>query len=149
MLLLYSSKKTREIKLAKKKCNIEVGEIVYSDSDELAKPLFSKQLNLVGKPDHIVKRRGSYIPVEVRKGDTVSPFRNHILQLAAYCLLVEETYSIKVPLGVIVYGKQFKIPFDDRLRLELQNTISKTRNEQKSGVVKRNHSFINRSSIAR
>jgi hypothetical protein len=46
------------------------GEIVYEDVSGLAKaPLYSKRLDLSGKPDYLLKDRdGSVIPVEVKSG---------------------------------------------------------------------------------
>lgn len=88
------------------------GKRVYSDSDR--KPgivLYSSTINLVGKPDFIVKDGDNYIPVEVKTGRTPSePYQNHVMQLMAYCLLVEENYDQAPIGGFLKYPeKEFKI----------------------------------------
>jgi CRISPR/Cas system-associated exonuclease Cas4 (RecB family) len=59
---------------------------------------------------------------------------NHIFQLAAYCHLVEENYGGFVPYGVLVYEDrhQYKIPFDPKIRFELESTINEMRRSIKN-----------------
>ena len=57
-----------------------------------AEPLYASGANLAGKPDYLVRRWRYVLPVEVKSGPApAEPYRSHVLQLAAYCLLVEET----------------------------------------------------------
>jgi len=113
-----------------------------------ANPLFSKKYRLSGKPDYIVKRDKRYIPVELKTGSFTPPKKNHIYQLAAYCQLIEENYGVFVPYGVLVYsdGYQFNIPFNPRLRFELENTINEMRRIIKTGKVNLNTRNHNRCS---
>lgn len=122
------------------------GKIVYTDLDKPAKTIFSEKYRLAGKPDYIVKRKNNYIPIEVKKVESNSPFKNHILQLASYCLLLEDKFKKEVPFGVLVYskGQQFKIPFDENLRRELSKIISNIKNSIRKKSVMRNHNFVNR-----
>lgn len=107
------------------------GIVVYSDLDRPGKVLFSKRYGIAGKPDYIIKDGASNanIPVEIKSGQAYKPYRNHVLQLAAYCLLVEENYDKPVPYGIIVYadGKQHKVYFDKALRTELVHTVQEMR----------------------
>jgi len=120
---------------------IPQGRIVYTDLDRLPEPLFSAQLGLVGRPDYIVQIHGKYIPVEVKSAKARKPCRNHVLQLGAYCLLIEQTYGQPVPFGVLVYdgGRQFTIPFVDILREQVIKTLEQMRIQLASKLVTRNH----------
>lgn len=77
------------------KNGIPQGEVVYSDLDRPGRTLFSKRYGIAGKPDYIIKDAAGncHIPVEVKSGQAKRPYGNHVLQLAAYCLLVEENYN--------------------------------------------------------
>jgi CRISPR-associated exonuclease Cas4 len=46
---------------------------------------------LAGKPDAVIMRDGECIPVEIKiREPPKSPYESHIMQLAAYCFLLEE-----------------------------------------------------------
>jgi CRISPR-associated exonuclease Cas4 len=119
---------------------IQDGTITYMDLDAPAKPFFSKKYRISGKPDYIVKKEKRYLPVELKTGSYDAPQKNHIFQLAAYCQLIEDNYGIFVPYGVLVYsdGYQFNIPFDPRIRFELEGTINDMRQVIKTGKIKTN-----------
>ncbi len=120
----------------KKQYRIPNGEITYSDLNVPAKALFSKRYRIAGKPDYIVKKSNYYIPIEVKSGSYSNPQKNHILQLATYCQLLEDNYSNLVPYGIIIYkNSDFKIPFDPKLRFELESVINKMRNSINKKVV--------------
>ena len=87
-----------------------------------------------------------FIPVEMKSGNYYEPQKNHIFQLAGYCQLLEENYGCFVPYGVLVYSnsQQFKIPFNPKIRYELEATIFKMKNCIKSGVIERNHTDLHR-----
>ena len=124
----------------KKKYRIPDGEITYSDLNIPAKALFSKRYRIAGKPDYIVKRNHHYIPIEVKSGSYSNPQRNHILQLATYCQLIEDNYRDFVPYGIIIYkNSDFKIPFDPKLRFELESVINKIRGSLKNEKIVLNH----------
>ena len=53
--------------------------------------LRSETYRLTGRPDYIVEINGELVPVEVKSGRMPrGPLFSHILQTAAYCLLLEE-----------------------------------------------------------
>jgi len=105
-----------------------------------AKPLFSKRFRISGKPDYVIKKNNHYIPIELKSGSYNQPPKNHSLQLAAYCQLLEDTSAVFVPYGIIVYNdSEFKIPFDPSIRFELESVIKKIRYSIKSGNVVLNH----------
>jgi CRISPR/Cas system-associated exonuclease Cas4 (RecB family) len=94
-----SSRRYKYVRTMRKEYGIPEGRILYTDLDKPAEPLFSEQLRLTGKPDFIVNFKGQYIPVEVKTSVTDSPYRNHVIQLAAYCLLVGEIKPDRVDLS--------------------------------------------------
>jgi CRISPR-associated exonuclease Cas4 len=105
-----------------------------------AKPLFSKKYQIIGKPDYIIRKNNQYIPIEIKSGSNKHPHKNHILQLASYCQLIEENYRNFVPYGIIIYqDNDFRIPFNPSLRFELESIIKKMRFSLKNEKVILNH----------
>ncbi len=134
--------KEQEVKEIKRTYQIQEGKIKYTDLDKPSKPLFSDKLKLVGKPDYIVKQGQTYIPVEIKKGNHTNPFQSHIIQLIAYCCLVEERYNTKVPYGVLIYEDyQIKIPYSEDKKKELLEVMKIMRTQKD---FKRNHNSINK-----
>ena len=119
------------------------GKVIYSDLDRPAKALHCRSLDISGKPDYIVKgKNNSLIPVEIKSGRAKEPYRGHLLQLAAYCRLIEENYKRPVHYGIIVYsdGIQHKINFDRDLRRDLERTVAEMKKSLNHDCPKRNHS---------
>lgn len=141
-LLVSSVFNKVKIKHIKNEKNIHKGKITYTDLNKPAKPFFSKIYRLSGKPDYIIKDNQYYIPIEVKTGKHNEPQKNHIFQLAAYCHLLEENYGGFVPFGILVYNDnfQYKIPFDPKIRFELESTIKKMKHSLKTGRIMMNHS---------
>jgi CRISPR-associated exonuclease Cas4 len=119
------------------------GKIEYTDKmDKRSKMLFSNKFALRGKPDYIVKIKEKYIPVEIKTGKVPrGPHFSHILQIAAYCLLINENYKIRPPYGIISYGKtnKHKINYDDQLENLLIEKIDELRQCIKNNTAHRNH----------
>lgn len=124
--------------------NIQKGKITYTDLNRPAKIFFSKKYRIAGKPDYIIKKNDSYIPVELKTGRNNKPKKNHIFQLASYCHLLEENYGTFVPYGILVYNNQrsYEIKYNPRVRYELESTIKKMRQAIKTGSIVRNHNNI-------
>src|SRR4051795_3729018 len=74
--------------------------------------LFSERLQLVGRPDRIVRQGENFIPEEWKSSKRVN--QGHRLQLGTYFLLIEEEYGVRPPFGVVVLG--------DGSRVEVENT---------------------------
>lgn len=101
-------------------------DMVYQDSVEYpGMTLRSKRLRLVGRPDFIVRNGEQYIPIEFKSGHaTKYPYKNHVMQLAAYCLLVEEKYGVRPDHGIVRYPeKEFEVPFTPYLEVEVLKVI--------------------------
>ena len=70
--------------------------------------IFSPSLKLRGVVDRIHVHSGEYVPVEIKTGrvpfDGVWP--DHMLQLSAYMMLVNEKFEVKVSRGMVNYVKE-------------------------------------------
>jgi CRISPR-associated exonuclease Cas4 len=91
----------------------------------------SARYRLAGRPDEVRRTRdGRRIPVELksRASPHQGPLRSHAVQVAAYCLLIEEATGLPPPYGVVRYGDgiEYRIPWDTGRRrqvLELLDTM--------------------------
>ncbi len=104
------------------------GRVVYVDSRRWQRPpapLRAPRYSLVGRPDFLMQEGKSIIPVESKPGrKAAQPYEGDLLQLAAYCLLVEETYGVTPPYGLLVYGERtFQIPFERGMRERLLDIL--------------------------
>jgi len=127
---------------------LPVGRLIYSDTTRwrpVEKPLFSREHRLTGRPDYLVQQRRDVIPVEVKSGRAPpdGPFTAHILQLAAYCLLIEETYQRRPPYGIILYtddaDQPFAVDYTAALEERLLSMIGDMREALAQGDAPRNH----------
>jgi CRISPR-associated exonuclease Cas4 len=95
-------------KIDKLRDDYKLGETDIETPDGLTKEtpvLKSENYNLAGRPDYLIKEGGMRIPVEVKTGRRPkAPFFSHVLQIGAYCLLSEETFTGKPSCGQIRYG---------------------------------------------
>lgn len=119
------------------------GEIVYGDTGEwmAAESLFAPRYRLTGKPDYLVRNADGLVPVEVKPGRRAAePYQADILQLAAYCLLVQEARGQRPPYGLLRYeGRTFRIPYDAALESALLRTLDDMRAAAQSSDVPRSH----------
>lgn len=104
-------------------------------------PLYSATYNLVGKPDYLVETKKGIIPVEVKSTRSPDiPYLGHLLQLAAYCLLVEETTGQRPPHGLLKYADAlYEVDFTQELRRELLDTLAEMRQARLAESVHRSH----------
>lgn len=127
---------------------LPIGEVIYSDTgawQPVAKALINREHGLIGKPDYLVqvaeKGRSFTIPVEVKSAKRPpAPHTGHLLQLGAYCLLVEATYQQTPPYGLLHYADAtLRIPFTAELRREVLAVAEVIRRDQQAVDVKRSH----------
>jgi CRISPR-associated exonuclease Cas4 len=103
------------------------GRAVYLDHPEEASPVLqARTLRLRGRPDLVIRQGDALIPVEVKTGRTPrEPHAGHLLQLLAYCLLVEEHHGVRPPYGLIRYPeREFRIAYDTRREQQLRAAVS-------------------------
>lgn len=103
--------------------------------------LYSKRYRLTGKPDYILREGGALIPVEVKPSRrSPEPYEGDLLQLAAYCLLIEETTGNAPPYGLLRYADAtFAIDWDDALYERLLEALDAVRHDSQQRSVARSH----------
>jgi CRISPR-associated exonuclease Cas4 len=104
------------------------------------KMFFSEKYGLRGRPDLILIEDGKHVPVELKTGRTPrGPLFSHILQLAAYMLLVEEEFETPKE-GVLRYSERDdKIEWSNELKMMVTFKLEEMREKLKTGEVHRNH----------
>jgi CRISPR-associated exonuclease Cas4 len=99
----------------------------------------------VGKPDYLVEtaqgQRRMVLPVEVKSGkQPSSPHAGHVLQLATYCLLVEDIYGVRPSHGYLRYADAtIAIPFSNELRQAVIEAAAAMRKARTQTDVRRSH----------
>lgn len=138
-LLLFRSRRWEQ------EAGLPSGRVIYTDTgawhpnDE---SLVSTEFRLAGRPDYLVQQNdGEIVPVEVKSGRAPDePWDGHILQLAAYCLLVEEAYGVRPSHGIIQYrDRAFAIDYTDDLEDELLELLDEMRETFTAVEVSRDH----------
>jgi CRISPR-associated exonuclease Cas4 len=96
---------------------------------------------LTGRPDYLVERGGSLIPVEVKSSRVYeTPFDEHVYQLAAYCLLVQQVYEKRPPYGILHYpDRTFEIDYTPDLEMGLLDLLAEIRRQERKDEVPRSH----------
>lgn len=138
LLLLWLARRGRT------RSGLPQGRVVYIDTDRWGcpeRPLFSRQFLLTGKPDYLVSNGDDVIPVEVKSGRSpAQPYLSHVLQLAAYCLLVETCYRQRPPYGIIKYADiSFEVDYTPELEGLLLETLERMRADLAEGDAPRDH----------
>jgi CRISPR-associated exonuclease Cas4 len=128
----------------RRRTGVPWARVVYSDTRAWQPPpqaLLSRRYQLVGKPDYLLKRGTTTIPVEVKPTRRArTPFLSDQMQLAAYCLLVEETTGRRPPYGILRYADTtFQIPFDAARRTAILRVLAEMRAVEPGDEVARSH----------
>jgi CRISPR-associated exonuclease Cas4 len=118
--------------------------MVYSDTgawEKVERPLFSRRYLLTGKPDYLVETDGARIPIEVKPNRVASePRVSDTMQLAAYGLLVEESFGATPAYGVLKYRESvFRVEFTQELRAQLLEVLNEMRGSLGAEEVARSH----------
>lgn len=96
------------------------GELVYENVDGLGEPLSSSAYPLVGRPDYVVQLHdGRPVPIELKLNmqNTQAPANDHMLQVAAYCLILEDYFEQAPAYGLLRYGdREFTVEYTPALR---------------------------------
>ncbi len=96
------------------------GKLVYEDADGQGEPLSSDEYPLVGKPDYVVQLRdGRPVPVELKLNvqNATAPYNNHQIQVAAYCLILEDYFEQAPTHGILRYAdRDFTVEYTPALR---------------------------------
>lgn len=121
------------------------GRVIFADDavwQAQTTPLSSPALRLTGRPDYLVQQAdGQIVPVEVKSRPAPArPFPSHVMQLAAYCVLVAETMGIRPNHGIIQYrDRAFSVPFTPQLEAQLRDTLAAMQRDLTQPDVQRPH----------
>ncbi len=138
---------------------LPAGRLVYSDTgfavgkiapaklnaegERQERALVSLKYGLTGRPDYLVRTREGVVPVEAkstRRPSSGLPYESHLMQLAAYCLLVEDQLGERVPYGVVRYADgEARVEYTPELREALIGLIEEIRVARDAEEVHRSH----------
>ncbi len=159
LLLLTAAVAWLAARRGARRAGLPEGRIIYSDTgapvgriapialnergEPQEKPLVSHRHRLAGRPDYLVRTKEGIIPVEAKSTKCPAngvPYESHLMQLASYCLLVEETMGAGVPFGVIRYrDRQLRVDYTDELRAALLAVLAEMREARAAADVHRSH----------
>lgn len=130
--------------LLRRRAGLPWARIVASDvgvGRPLERPLVAPRYGLSGKPDYLIERGGVLIPVEVKPGrHAPRPYDSDLMQLAAYCLLVEERTGRAPPYGLLRYAEaSFRLTYTPAVRQRLVALLDEMHELRAAGDVARSH----------
>jgi len=118
------------VSLRRRSADRRLGELVAIDAGRAA-TLRSTRYRLAGRPDVLLRAAGgTLLPVELkhRPAPAGGPFPSHLVQLGAYCLLVEEATGRSPPFGVLRYtDREVRVAWDPGLRARVVGTVARVR----------------------
>jgi CRISPR-associated exonuclease Cas4 len=119
------------------------GRVVAADTNgwkQMEKALYDAETGLTGRPDYVIEQGGVLIPVEVKSSwAPPTPHDSHVFQLAAYCLLIEQSTQARPPYGVLHYrNRTFEIDYTPELESQLRALLAEIRGQR--GAANRSHS---------
>lgn len=125
------------------------GEIVSRDTAGWERPpkaLVSHRHRLAGRPDYLIRAREGIIPVEVKPARRADePYESDIVQLFAYCLLVEETERRPPPYGILVYAEQqWRFDYTAGARRTVLDLLADLQSDRSARDVARSHEHAGR-----
>ncbi|HJT55791.1 MAG TPA: CRISPR-associated protein Cas4 [Ktedonobacteraceae bacterium] len=130
-ILLLNERRSRRERLIREKhrmLGLPEGELVYEDADGQGEPLSSNAYPLKGKPDYVVKLPdGRPVPIELKPGvhDVTAPYSNHIIQVVAYCLILEDYFEQAPTHGILKYAdREFTIEYTPALKKKVIRLLS-------------------------
>lgn len=129
LLILISRSQANFGVLAKKR-------IDYDTTSHPGEVLHSTSIPLVGKPDYLIRDQHQIIPVEIKTGGTPdTPKKHHVMQLLAYCYLVEENFGITPEFAILKYPhREFKVGYSPVLREQVKSKVYEILQMKQSGT---------------
>jgi len=129
----------------RQKSGLPLGKIIYTDAGDWKRnerPLYSSRFHLTGKPDYLVQHGKEVIPVEVKSTRLQGrpPYESHQMQLAAYCLLVEEVMGVRPNYGILKYADTtIRIDYTKNVRRKLLETLDEMQHSFRRKTISRSH----------
>src|SRR5436305_10712074 len=122
LLLLNERRYQRQRLIAERHraLGLPLGDLVYEDADGQGETLSSSEYPLVGKPDYIVQLPdGRPVPIELKLSvqNVSEPYSNHVVQVGAYCLILEDYFEQPPTHGILRYADcEFTVEYTPALR---------------------------------
>ncbi len=103
--------------------------------------LVAPRLGLSGRPDYVIRVEQALVPVEIKPRRRASrPYESDVMQLMAYCLLLEETTGVAPPYGTLVYaGARWHVPYTPDARRAVFRAVQEARAALRASYVPRSH----------
>ncbi len=143
LVLLFLGSRGRQ------RAGLPTGRVIYTDPKlwgHNEQALYDPETGLTGKPDYLVRQSGRIIPVEVKSGYApAEPYAGHLMQLMAYCYLVEQVHKVRPPYGILRYrNRTFAVDYTPAWEQRLHETLEEMRQCAKGGMVERSHTEAGR-----
>lgn len=140
MVLLWLAQWTR------KRAGLPRGRVVYVDNTELRRlemALYDPLTDMTGRPDYLLQKDGELLPVEIKASLAPNwPYHSHVMQLAAYCHLVEAVYGKPPSRGILRYkDRSFSVDYSPELEDQLMELVAEMRRAEKLGTADRMHTY--------
>jgi CRISPR-associated exonuclease Cas4 len=121
----------------RRRSGLPAGAVLASDAGSRPGMLLrSTRYGLHGRPDYLLRRHGQVIPVELKPSHDYA-YPPAVMQLMAYCLLVEEHYGRPSHGLLILRDGAHEIVYSDARRAELLAVLDELR--AAPAVPPRNH----------
>lgn len=133
---------------SRRAAGLPAGAVIYSDTGAekaVSTPLISRRYGLIGKPDYLIEARQgatrTMIPVEVKsRSRPGAPPSGHILQLATYCLIIEDIYGAAPSHGILRYADgSHTVAYTPDLRRSVLDAAERIRSARTAPDVPRSH----------
>ena len=131
LILVHNERKYQQQRLIDERRHVlglPSGDLVYEDADGQGEILYSDQVPLIGKPDYIIKLpNGQLVPIELKLSvqNVTSPHSNHVMQIAAYCLILEDYSEVPPTHGILRYANgDFTIDYTPTLRKKVLRLLT-------------------------
>ncbi len=128
--------------------------IIYEDTNTWHKTretLYDPILGLTGKPDYLIEKGKFVIPIEIKSTQIPNaPYDSHIMQLAAYCLLVERAIGKRPPYGILHYQptdnekRTFTLDFTPQLEHAILDVLVEMQSFERKKDADRSHEIAAR-----
>ena len=135
LLLLLNERRFQQDRLENQRrhdLGLPSGELVYEDADGEGEPLSSREAPLAGKPTYIIQLQdGRPVPIEVKPSvqNLKQPESNHIVQIGAYCLILEDYFEAPPTHGVLRYADhEFVVDYTPALRKKVLRLLKEMTN---------------------
>ena len=106
------------------------------------KPMVAENVGLIGKPDYLVTLQETAIPILTKRGNPPpEPYESHVVQVLAYCALVQVAYQKSPSYGIIRYddGSTFEVEYYETAVDDLWEVMKQVMANRKNSDVPKNH----------